>query len=405
MAADAFDSWASSPARNDDDDDEVVSVQASPRKSQMRGKGRRDLTPRRRGGVKKDGKMKEKKPRNPEQPKECYVQGCDAKAKPKNKCCVHHFNILGCLHKQAKKSNNLDAYQHIVLCPIRTREACDAFDAENPPGATRKNLVEWGHWRKRFGVRAAIVQRQGEELMGMNEFIEREKKKGASQQQAEADWNSRLERGADGEGEGPLRKLWIEENKKRYREKTHYEDQGWDEGSAVKKGATPEEREKMKNWAAESSTFGSTFLLKANQASASSGVTTVSATAAQMEADAKANVEVGLAAPALHKALTKDLKALKTSFNSAVTANKKAQESYNELVMSCGEIPSDMTAYHDLVVCRLWLAEHVLADAPMQVTPPTSLRTVTLPPVPTSVGGARSASRSKSQGHGNKKHR
>ena len=377
-----------SPVREEEESDGQPIV-ASPRKKRMRSTHGADVTPKRKQ-VRKDGKVKAK-PRAKEEAKICHVQGCDVKAKPKNKSCNHHFNILGCLHTQAKKSGNLETYQQILACPVKTREACDAFDNENPPSSgMRKNLVEWGQWRKRFGVRAATVQRQGEELMSMTEYLALEEAKGISRSEAEEAWQQLLDKGAEGEGEAKTRKLWIEENKKIYREKSHYEDAGWDEGGSLKKNFSSDERDKMKTWAQDSSTFGSSFLLKSNAASASSGAGSVSATVAQMEAQAKssASVQVGLEAPALHKSLTKDLKVLKAAYETAKLANESAQTAFNDL-QAISPPTTEMTAYHDLVVCRLFLADYVEADEPLSITPPTSLITFSLPAVPPSVGGSR----------------
>ena len=87
------------------------------------------------------------------------------------------------------------------------------------------------------------------------------------------------------------RQLWIVENKKRFRDKTFYEDGGWDEGGSVKKNVAPEEREKMKARAGDSATFGTTFLINGQQDS-SSGSKSASASAAEMRAEMESNSAV-----------------------------------------------------------------------------------------------------------------
>ena len=142
--------------------------------------------------------------------------------------------------------------------------------------------------------------------MSEAEYCGQQSLKGFGKEDAKEAWRIMIESGHDEEGEGTSRKLWIAEHKKRFRDKTFYEDGGWDEGGSVTKNASPEEREKMKAWAAESVTFGTTFLMKGQQDS-SSGSRSASASAAEIQAkmENSSAVEIGLAAPALHKSSKK----------------------------------------------------------------------------------------------------
>mgnify|MGYP003335107737 CR=1 FL=1 len=84
----------------------------------------------------------------------------------------------------------------------------------------RKHLSNGGAWKKRYGITVGVTQRQGEELMSMPEFVSLKKLKGYTQEQAEEEWELMIASGAEGEGDGKQRKLWIAENKKRFRDRT-----------------------------------------------------------------------------------------------------------------------------------------------------------------------------------------
>ena len=140
-------------------------------------------------------KKKEKKP--PAIAKTCFVAGCMLPIKAKARLCPHHFNTDACLFAQAKKSGNLDVHKDIMTDPHKAADACNSFDSENPAGTHRKALVEWGQWRKRYGVKNSVVQRQGEELMTEAEYIGTRAVKGVSKEDAQASWQSMLDSGHD----------------------------------------------------------------------------------------------------------------------------------------------------------------------------------------------------------------
>ena len=153
--------------------------------------------------------------------KRCFVADCPESCKNKSKFCMHHFNVDACHLGQAKKANTMDAYKQVVACPHKTRQAFDDWDAENPAGCTKKHLVEWGQWRKRYGVTVGVTQRQGEELMSMIDFVSMKKLKGNEKDDAEAEWQQMIDAGHEGEGDGKSRKLWNMENKKEIQRPHH----------------------------------------------------------------------------------------------------------------------------------------------------------------------------------------
>ena len=89
--------------------------------------------------------------------------------------------------------------------------------------------------------------------------------KGLTREQAEEEWEGMIAVGHEGEGDGTSIRLRTAENKRRFRDRTVYEDQGWDEGGKMKKGSNPDEREKMRQWALDSDSFGSNLMVAASK--------------------------------------------------------------------------------------------------------------------------------------------
>ena len=74
--------------------------------------------------------------------------------------------------------------------------------------------MEWGQWRKRYGVTVGVTQRVGEELKSMTDFVAMKKVKGYMKEDAEAEWQQMIDSAQEGEGDGKSRQLWIQENQK-----------------------------------------------------------------------------------------------------------------------------------------------------------------------------------------------
>ena len=311
-----FESPPMSPGASDQEDEDGPSSPSTKKKRMTARQLQMSSSPRSRGkkekGVIKTQTKGPKAASRAKTSKQCFAFDCSNVCKNKRKWCQHHFNCDSCLHGQAKKTGNMDAYKQAMADPRTARKAFDDWDAESPPGVRQKTLVEWGAWKKRYGITVAMTQRQGEELMSLAEFVSLKKLKGYTQEHAEEEWETMIASGAEGEGDGKQRKLWIAENKKRFRDRTVYEDAGYDEGGKAKKGFNPEEREKLRNWAVETASFGSKFMVKASAdaAKASTDAPEVQA-AAVSEAD---EINVALAAPSMHKTLSRDIKLMKKAF-------------------------------------------------------------------------------------------
>ena len=377
-----------SPVDSDAEDDKEQSSPSGKQKRMTAGQVRAAASPQqKRAGKVIKGHTKQAKKERAKTSKRCFVADCPETCKNKSSYCVHHFNIDGCHISQAKKAGTLEAYKQVTACPHKCRTAFDAWDAENPAGSTKKHLVEWGQWRKRYGVTVGVTQRQGEELLSMVDFVAMKRLKGYEKEDAEAEWQQMIDAGNEGEGDGRSRKLWIMENKKRFRDRTTYEDNGWDEGGKMKKGSNPDDREKMQQWSLDSSSFGSKFMVRAKEA-ASASSTDVDAAPAVVQTEAD-EINLALACPALHKSLTKDLKLARKVFNDSLSACEVAMESFTQLP-STAVVTDDMIAYNDLVICRNFLGTYINAEEPIQVSIPDGLRktTLVLPRTPGSVSGA-----------------
>ena len=101
--------------------------------------------------------------------------------------------------------------------------------------------------------------------MTLTEFIGMRSLKGLTREQVEEEWEGMIAVGNEGESHGRSTQMWIAENKKRFRDRTVYEDQGWDAGGKMKKGSNPDECETMRQWAVDSVCFGSKFMVKVSK--------------------------------------------------------------------------------------------------------------------------------------------
>ena len=116
-------------------------------------------------------------------------------------------------------------------------------------------------------------------------------------------------------------------------------------------------------------------MVKASKdAQASSDALDVKVAATENEAE---EVNVALAAPAIHKTLTKDIKLMTKAFRASMVMGHQALTAFKELPPQA-TITGDMIAYNDLNICRTFFGKYLEADVPMQIQLPDGLQKVTL---------------------------
>eukprot|EP00913_Durusdinium_trenchii_P025515 g23949.t1 len=157
----------------------------------------------------------------------CFLPACEEKKLKNSKFCRQHHRPYEALKYQAAgaKPPETKSFMQIMSDPSRAQAAIEDFIRENPEGTSRKKLVDWVAWKRDHGVRIAYTVREGEVLLGIDDyFLERSKPKGMSRADSDAEFKELLKGHYDREGEGALTKLWLPKFKERMRDRSHYID-------------------------------------------------------------------------------------------------------------------------------------------------------------------------------------
>ena len=134
---------------------------------------------------------------------------------------------------QAERDGQLEMYQQVMFNVERAKFAIEENAKNNPPGQSfRKAFIDWGGFRKAFGIRKSIKEIEPEELMDEADFVEMQKAKSVTSPIARKKWKVMLnDKNSEGEGEGADRKIWIGFSKRRNRERERFEEGAYEEGS------------------------------------------------------------------------------------------------------------------------------------------------------------------------------
>lgn len=178
----------------------------------------------------------------------CFLPACEEKKLKNSKFCRQHHRPYEALKYQAAgaKPPETKSFMQIMSDPSRAQAAIEDFIRENPEGTSRKKLVDWVAWKRDHGVRIAYTVREGEVLLGIDDyFLERSKPKGMSRADSDAEFKELLKGHYDREGEGALTKLWLPKFKERMRDRSHYIDASVSENSKQLKDADRKERDDL----------------------------------------------------------------------------------------------------------------------------------------------------------------
>ena len=181
----------------------------------------------------------------------CFI--CPEKKLANSKFCRRHHRSAENIRYQAANSvpPQTEACEEILGDEAKCRVAIDEFEKENCGGRFRKKLIEWGRWKRKFGVRKSFKIKEGEQQMDITEFIKyKESTRGWDNPKCMAEWKKILDASdiADREGEGANLLLWIPVRKKRTRETEHYIDGAYEEGSKILKDPTKEDAEHLQEF-------------------------------------------------------------------------------------------------------------------------------------------------------------
>ena len=106
-----------------------------------------------------------------------------------------------------------------------------------PPGQSFwKAFIDWGGFRKAFGILRSIREIEPEELVDESDFVTMQKAKKVSSPIARKKWKVMLnDKSSEGEGEGATRKIWIQLKKRRNRERERFEEGAYEEARKARR--------------------------------------------------------------------------------------------------------------------------------------------------------------------------
>ena len=177
--------------------------------------------------------------------KVCFANTCEAKVKAHSKFCPKHHRDVEAIRYQAKQKKDKQIEEAVELAfndPYKAQLALDDFDRENPSGKYRKKLIDFSAFKQKHGKRMEARVREEEEEMDITDFITDQKKRGVSDEVAQAKWKKLLESGLDKTGEGVDTKIWIPQNRKRFRDNIHYKASELEETSRAERDMSVQDR-------------------------------------------------------------------------------------------------------------------------------------------------------------------
>ena len=107
---------------------------------------------------------------------------------------------------------------------VKCKSAVEESMRESPPGKFRKKLIDFGAWKKHYGVRTAYVQREDEQAFTISTYLAHaEHVLGIPKAVAAVKWKAYVD-DPNIEREGPEQdpELWICTAKTRSKEKMRY---------------------------------------------------------------------------------------------------------------------------------------------------------------------------------------
>ena len=171
----------------------------------------------------------------------------------------------------------LPAFNQVMSDPSKAKSAIEEFERENPVGSGRKKLIDWVQWKRTHGVVHSYKMREGETLMGIDDFYAlRSFPRGKTREASDAEFQQLAKQNYDREGEGASLQLWLPDCKTRMRDVTHYSKSEVEESSKQMKDVGKKEKDELMDACVTSNLdHGSMFLRQVTGQTSKSQVKTV----------------------------------------------------------------------------------------------------------------------------------
>ena len=125
--------------------------------------------------------------------------------------------------------------------------------------------MDWAVFKKRYGVRVAITEREGEEQMGVVEHAEYWEGKNNNPAWIENHWNTLLAntKDEDKDGTGADLKLWVPLRKQRFKDRTRFLESGVDTSTKAEKNISDQDLEAALKTVESSTSFAESWMQSA----------------------------------------------------------------------------------------------------------------------------------------------
>eukprot|EP00959_Pyramimonas_sp_CCMP1952_P151692 3173816-Pyramimonas_sp.AAC.1 len=184
----------------------------------------------------------------------CFAQQCNEKKKANSKFCPKHHRSAENIKNQAERDGELQTYEQIFNDPVKADQALEQFDRDNCDGRFRKKLIEWGQWKRQFGVKVSTKTQGIEEWLDVAEYVDlrtRNMPEGPDKEQLKIAKTKEFEEmcnapGIEKEGEWPNTRIWVFVKKQRIGEVERFINTGFEEASKQMKDMAKDEKDQLK---------------------------------------------------------------------------------------------------------------------------------------------------------------
>eukprot|EP00959_Pyramimonas_sp_CCMP1952_P254952 5324720-Pyramimonas_sp.AAC.1 len=64
----------------------------------------------------------------------------------------------------------MQSFDQILNDPVKAQEALDQHARDNCDGRFRKKVIDWGQWKRQFGIKISTAVRDCEDWMDVTEY-------------------------------------------------------------------------------------------------------------------------------------------------------------------------------------------------------------------------------------------
>ena len=196
--------------------------------------------------------------------KSCFI--CPNKKKANSRFCLVHNPPAECIKNQAVAKNELKAFDEVMYNKEKCKLAVEEFMRENPPGKFRKKLIDFGQWRKSYGVRTSTAVHENESEFTAGTWQSWATSFGGyDSPRARAKWKEMMkDPNLDRQGEGADMMIWACTIRTRQRTRERYEDGNFEESSKQLKNLSNQDVDSLKTFALSSASSHTSSFLRSN---------------------------------------------------------------------------------------------------------------------------------------------